>query len=187
MDEHNLVKNLKNGDQSAFRELVLTYQDMVVNVCYRFLQNRENALDIAQEVFIEVYEKSNSFRGEAKISTWLYRIAANRSLNYIRNNKKHIRVLSINDEVARDEIGGIAEKTQNLAEQNERQNILESAIKGLPQNQQKAFRLSKIEEMSYKEIAAILETTISSVESLIHRAKLNLQKKLINYYKKVEI
>ncbi len=188
MDEKKLIRDVKAGNESAFKALVESYKDMVVNTCYGFLQNQENAEDTAQEVFVEVYQSIHRFREEAKFSTWVYRIAVNKSLNLKKKNSRRQWSLSFQSEVdGGDESVQIAdEKTLDPhadLEQQERVKILHSAIETLAKNQKIAFTLSKYENLSYKEISEVMGTSISSVESLLNRAKKNLQKKLHNYYK----
>ena len=90
MDEKELVQQLKRNEPGAFKTVVELYQDRVLNTCFRFLFNREDAEDVSQEVFIEVYRSIASFRAEAKLSTWIYHIAVTRSIDLIRkkNRKK---------------------------------------------------------------------------------------------------
>jgi len=97
-DDTNLVLKIKNGNQNAFREFITQYQKFVLNVCFKFINNPDDANDIAQEVFIEVYRTIDKFRSESKISTWLYRIAVNRSLNFLRDNKKYKSTESYSEE-----------------------------------------------------------------------------------------
>jgi len=190
MSDAEIVEQLKQGSQLAFKRLVERHQKLVVNTCYGLVQNREDAEDIAQDVFIEVYRNIDSFRADSKISTWLYRIAVNRSLNYIRDNKKHKWFRSFEDEVTAKNKqlqqleSSKTEQPEYELENKQRAIILQEAISSLPQNQKIAFTLSKYEELSYQEISQVMELSVSSVESLLFRAKKNLQKKLYKCYKK---
>ena len=190
MSDTEIIEQLKQGSQLAFKKLVETYQKLVINTCYGLVQNREDAEDIAQDVFIEVYRNINNFRADSKISTWLYRIAVNRSLNYIRDNKKHKWFRSFEDEVAAKNKhlqqleSPKTEQPEYELENKQRATILHEAISDLPQNQKIAFTLSKYEDLSYQEISQVMELSVSSVESLLFRAKKNLQKKLYKCYKK---
>ena len=189
MSVDNLIENLKKGDINSFRILVNEHQRKVLNTCYRFLNNKEDAEDLTQEVFLEVYKSISSFRGESKISTWIYRIAVTKSLDFIRKKKRKKRFTILKRVFSDDNIkSGIPDKTNlnpdKKVEEQDRIRILNEALESLPQNQRAAFTLSKYDEMSYKEIAEILNTTIPSVESLIHRAKNKLKKKLFYYYEK---
>jgi len=189
MTDPELIKKLIDRDESAFRLFVTNYQALVYNACYNLIRQREDAEDIAQDVFIETYESIHLFRNESKLSTWLYRIAINKSLNHIRKNKWKNMVSSIehffigerNTKLDIEDVN--AQNTPDTIEYSERTMMLKRAIDDLPENQRIAFTLSKFDELSYQEITEIMNLSMSSVESLIHRAKLNLQKKLITYYK----
>jgi len=89
MNDKELVEKIKSDDRHAFGILVDKHQSLVLNTCKGFLHNEDDAHDVAQEVFIEAYRSVKKFRGDSKITTWLYRIAVNKSLNFIRDNKKH--------------------------------------------------------------------------------------------------
>jgi len=152
-----------------------------------------DAEDLAQEVFMEVFQSLSGFRSESKLSTWLYRIAVNKSLNFVKKQKRNGLLQSIegffsgvkgstssNLEVE-DESNASPEET---VINKEKRKILKSAINSLPQNQRIAFILSKYQDLSYKEIAEVMDISLSSVESLLFRAKANLQKKLSAEIKK---
>ncbi|MBE9481281.1 MAG: sigma-70 family RNA polymerase sigma factor [Bacteroidetes bacterium] len=190
MEDKILIDKIINHDHQAFKELVDKYSSLVINTCKSFVHDLDDAQDIAQDVFIEIYQSIHKFREEAKISTWLYRISVNKSLNFIRKRKKNILFKSIEQfflNSEKEEIDILASNSQNAdaeIDNEERKKILYKAIESLTYNQKIAFTLNKFEDISYKEIAEIMDLSLSSVESLIHRAKINLQKKLINYYKK---
>ncbi len=187
MTETEIIQKLTEGDEQVFKQLVEHYNKMVINTCYGMVHNTEDAEDIAQDVFIEVFRSIQNFRADSKISTWLYRIAVNRSLNFIRDNKKRKWFQSFEDALKEKNSLFILPGTENPGtelENRQRTNLIHAAIDSLPENQKTAFTLNKYEDLSYKEIAEVMETSVSSVESLIHRAKLNLQKKLHNCYKK---
>jgi RNA polymerase sigma-70 factor (ECF subfamily) len=190
MDDKKLIDLIEKNKISGFKKLVDKYQRLVVNTCYGFVHNRQDAEDIAQDVFIEVYRSIERFRKQSKLSTWLYRIAVNKSLNYIRDNKKNTWFQSLdilfNDNTntkvlePEDSKNNMPDK---ITENKETGSYIFEAINALPENQQIAFTLSKYEDLSYKEIADVMKLSLSSVESLIFRAKKNLQKKLIEHYK----
>ena len=190
MSDTEIIDQLKQGNEAAFRKLVDHYQKLVVNTCFGMVHNREDAEDIAQDVFVEVYRSVEHFRADAKLSTWLYRIAVNRSLNHIRDNKKHKWFQSFENEVEaknRQLMQVESSKTDQPEfelENKQRAVILHEAINSLPENQKVAFTLSKYEELSYQEISEVMDMSVSSVESLLFRAKKNLQKKLHKCYKK---
>ncbi|GAB1405540.1 MAG: RNA polymerase sigma factor [Lentimicrobiaceae bacterium] len=182
MTDKELIQGLIDGDQQAAAFLVNEYQVMVYNACYSFLHNVHNAEDVTQDVFIEAIKHAGRFRLESKISTWLYRIAINRSLNFIRNNRKHRVWYEINDFFNSSKQSLEPQTEADPAEQLEQKNIIARAIDGLPDNQKIAFSLNKLEGLSYAEVAEIMDRKLPAVESLLHRARLNLQKKLKAYY-----
>ena len=188
MEEKQLIQALRNSDESAFRELVKKYELNVYNTCIGMLGDEDNAKDISQDVFIEVFRSIHKFRGDSKISTWLYRLAVNKSLNHIRDNKKHRIVKSIQRFFTKEENESLdlqdfgSQNAEQEIERNEHSKALHQALNKLPENQKTAFVLKNYDDLSYKQISEIMELSHSSVESLIHRAKVNLQKHLEEYY-----
>ena len=174
-----------------FEEIVKTHQEKVRNTCFRFVKNVEDADDVAQEVFIQAYESLSHFRNDAELSTWIYRIAVNKSLDFLRWNKRKKRYGQIKSIFG---LGGIDENEEiqipilsspgKVLEDSERREILDRVIDNLPENQKAAITLSKYKGFNNKEISKILGLSLSSVESLIHRAKKNLHKQLYNYFEK---
>jgi RNA polymerase sigma factor (sigma-70 family) len=168
--------------ETDFNHIVIQYQDRVYNTCLGFLKNAEDAEDVAQEVFMQVYKSFDHFLVKSEIGTWIYRIAVNKCLEQLRKGKSQKRQ-GLHSDIADLNIGtegfyhpGV------LLENKERAAILFAAIGLLPENQQTAFTLHKVEGLSYEEIGKIMDKSISSVESLMHRAKSNLQEQLKTYY-----
>lgn len=190
MSETEIIDKLKQGNEAAFKELVDNYRQMVVNTCFGLLHDTHDAEDVAQDVFIEVFRSVENFRADAKISTWLYRIAVNRSLNFIRDNKKRKWFQSFDDvvESKKETLHPLnyqsSDDPESEMENSQRAILLHGAIDSLPENQRVAFTLNKYEDLAYKEISDVMNLSVSSVESLIHRAKKNLQKKLYKCYRK---
>ena len=172
-----MIKAILEGDQKAFKLLVDTYQLMVVNTCHAFVHDRNEAEDIAQDVFIQVFESLGKFRFESKLSTWLYRIAVNRSINHCKSPRGRAIKVDI-ESWKQQEVAQSPEmpQQQQLLEEQEQLELLHRAIDRLPENQRTALILNKYEELSYKEIAEVMGVTLSSVESLLFRAKNNLEK-----------
>lgn len=173
-----------------FETIVKNHQEKVRNICYRFVKNKEDADDLAQEVFMQVYESLSYFRKEANISTWIYRIAVNKSLDFLRKKKRKKRFGQLVS------IVGFGEKQESEVaipsgdnphrnlEAMERKEILDNAIEKLSENQKKAIVLSKYEGFSNKEIAEIMNLSVSAVEALLHRAKKNLHQLLYQYFER---
>jgi RNA polymerase sigma-70 factor (ECF subfamily) len=184
--ESELLIDLKAGSEAAFRRFVDTYQNRVYTLAFRLLGDRNEADDVAQEVFAEVYETIGQFRGEAAFSTWLYRITTTRSLAHLRKKRTRKRfafVTSLFGE-SNELLHDLPDTNQpdQLLTQSEETQLLIRAVSQLPDTQRAAFTLHYMDGLSYKEVAAILETTVSAVESLLHRAKRQLRQKLQPYY-----
>jgi RNA polymerase sigma-70 factor, ECF subfamily len=183
MEEINFIKKLKQGDRSAFNELVLLFRKRVINTCYRFLLDKKDAEDISQEVFVEVFQSIKSFHGNSKLSTWIYRIAVTKSLDEIKKRNRKKRFSSIGKMLHLDDVANwISGGTRPDKSLNEEENMKEimQVLSTLPQNQRVAFTLSKIEGYTNPEIADIMETTTVAVESHIYRAKKKLSEELKN-------
>ena len=178
MGEQELVKKILEGDEKAFRLFVDIHKVMVVNTCYAFLHNREEAEDIAQDVFIQAFESLISFRFDCKLSSWLYRIAVNRAINSCKSFHKRRIKLKLDETEQHFDCPSEELPVQEKMEAQERRELLHRAIDSLPENQRKAIILNKYEDLSYKEVADIMNISLSAVESLIFRAKTNLEKKL---------
>jgi RNA polymerase sigma-70 factor (ECF subfamily) len=188
MDSPINIDALKAGDEDAFRTMVYLFQDRVFNACLGFLDSREEAEDAAQETFMEVHHAVRDFRDDARLSTWIYRIAVSKSLQAIRKKRRKKRfAVFFRDTGER----GMPERTAEprddfhpLAqlENRERAEILHAAMSKLPESQRVAFTLHKIEGLRYDEIAEVMNVSRPSVESLIHRARMNLRKQLYDYY-----
>lgn len=187
LDQQELIVQLQRGDETAFKKLVEEWQDMVYNTALGIVQNEEDADDITQDVFIQVYQSVSSFKGDSKFSTWLYRITVSKALDHEKKKKRKKRFAFVQSLFGAengkeiqpaefDHPGVQMEKKESAA-------ALFGALKKLPDNQRVAFTLHKLEGQSYQEVAAIMDTTLYAVESLIGRAKTNLRKLLAAHYK----
>ena len=173
-----------------FQNLVESLQEKVRNTCFRYVNNVDDADDIAQEVFIQVFESMSHFREESQMSTWVYRIAVNKSLDFLRSKKRKKRFGQLTSLFRFTEEGEEIieipnyETPERELEDKERKEVLDWAISKLPENQKTAIILSKYEGFSNKEITKIMDLSLSAIEALMHRAKKNLQKQLQVYFKK---
>jgi RNA polymerase sigma-70 factor (family 1) len=180
MNDTDLMLQLKNGDETAFRKIIKIHQDYVYRLAFRYLANRQDAEEITQDVFIRLYQSRASYAPKAKLSTYLYRIAINLSLNRIRDRKRK-RWLSLESLKKRGQEVLFSKDDQNpdrIMDIKERQQIIQAAIEGLPENQRTALILKRFEELSYSEISDVMRISVSAIEALLHRAKQNLKKKL---------
>ena len=188
MTEERLIHLLKEGDPAACRELFNGWKDRVFTIALGFLPDREDAEDICQEVFMEVFRSVQSFRGEAKLSTWLYRVTVNKSLALIRSRKAKKRFGSILSllpgEGPQIKDNRVFNHPGLNLENKEKGEVLYKALARLPDNQRIAFTLSQVDGLSYDEVCETMHLSKSSVESLIFRARKNLRKRLKDFYEK---
>lgn len=186
MGEQELIQQLRQGDEPAFRWLVENYRNRVYHTVLNILQDSIEAADAAQETFIQVFESVGSFKEESSLSTWIYRIAVRKALDKLRRRKTRQRLHQLLPWWMPDEKKSSDEMFQHpgiATENKEKAAVLFKAIAALPEKQRLAFTLIKVQGMNYEEACGIMQQNIKAVESLITRAKLNLQKQLENYYR----
>lgn len=185
-----MLRRIAEKDHRAFKILVDRFQNKVLNLCFRLLDNPQNAEDIAQEVFFQVYKSSGKFRHDCLVSTWIYRIILNRCRNFNRDNRKFRWWGGLRREfqdVRRDDpvlTAAKADDPESAWNEHQTKELIWKAIASLPEKQKTMLILHKFEGHSYKEIAEVLDVSLPSVESCLHRAKINLQKKLAPYFLK---
>ena len=181
-----LVEEFRKGKPGAFEAIVRAHQDRVYSFCARMLSDREDALDAAQEVFLSAWRNLAGFRGEAALSTWLLRIAANRCLNRIRRRK------SLSEREAPwpeppegaeegflfQPAGGEADRPDRLAETCETGEILTDALSRLDPGSRWIVLLSDVEGFSYGEIAVLADVPVGTVKSRLHRARMAMRRLL---------
>ncbi|MGE0395386.1 MAG: sigma-70 family RNA polymerase sigma factor [Kofleriaceae bacterium] len=185
--ERALIRRLRDRDERAFRELLVLHRDRVFNITYRMLGNRSEAEDVAQEVFITVFKTIDSFREEAKFSTWLYRVAVNHTKNRIKYlARRHDRDRDELDESAHSQqVNGAVTGTPVRSAQPDKalasaqmEKLLQEAIDSLDEDQRAVVILRDVEEMSIEDICEITGLPDGTVKSRLHRARLVLRKKM---------
>ena len=185
---NDLIRKLQEGDQMEFTTLMDLYQNMVYNTALGIVQNEEDADDITQEVFEQVYISIGSFKGESKLSTWLYKITISKSLDHIKKKKRKKRFGVVQSLFGGSDVKKYSPVEFNhpgvQLEQKERAGELFAALNQLPDKQKIAFILHKVEGQSYQEVAEIMNKSLYAVEALMSRAKANLKTLLHNYYYK---
>ncbi len=179
-----LVEAFREGKPGAFDAIVRAHQDRVYAFCLRMLSDREDALDVAQEVFLSAYRNLAGFRGEASLSTWLLRIAANRSLNRIRQRATRAarEVMSIQPQEDGNSPfqppGREEDRPDRMVESRETRKILEAAIANLDEDSRMLVLLSDVEGLSYEELSEAVGIPLGTVKSKLHRARMALRKML---------
>jgi len=182
-----LMFRVKQGDTSAFAELVDKYKLPVINLAYRMLRDPAEAEDLAQNVFVQVYKAADRYQVNSKFSTWLFTIARNLSLNEIRRRSRHpAESLDVTHPEQEDQPLRQFEdrKTASPPEvllHGELEQKIEQALAELPESQRTAIVLCRQDELSYEDIAAVLGCSVSATKSLIHRGRETLKQKLKPY------
>jgi len=172
--DSDLEDRLRRGDPRAFEELVIAYQHRVFGVALRMLRNRGEAEEIAQEVFLRVHRAVGDFRGEAKLSTWLYAITSRLCLNRLASGERH---MAREGEESLERLRADADPAAH-AERGELEAALQRAITELPEERRVVVVLRDFEGLSYEEIAAALDLPLGTVRSRLHRARTDLKEKL---------
>ncbi len=166
------IKAALKGDTKAFAIIVDRYKHMVFTLAMKMVRNREEAEEVAQDVFFKVYRVLSTFKGDAKFSTWLYKIAYHRSLDYIKKQKRTLNTsaIDVNDHY---NLPDIAYKLDYL-EVNERKQTIKDAIDALPEDDAVVITLHYFEELSLKEIAEIMNITPNTVKVRLFRSRKRL-------------
>jgi len=185
--DFSLMAELKEGNASAFDEILDRYERRIINLAYRYIGDAQIAEDIAQDVFLKVYAAKDKYRPTGKFSTWIFRITVNRCLNEIRKERKGVMLIASGNQGERGDDApmnpeGCDERTgESLLLQKEAARVVREAVMSLPEKQRMAVILGKFEGMQYKEIAEVMETTVTSVKLRLNRAKKTLIEKLSGF------
>jgi RNA polymerase sigma-70 factor (ECF subfamily) len=181
--EAKIMFEVAEGDLSAFRKIVELYQKPLINFIARFISDKTEAEDIAQEVFLRVFKAAGDYKPKSKFKTWLFTIATNVCLNEIRDNKSKPQLMDIFElnEAGFLAIAPEAYCPEKALKNRELGEVIQKAIKNLPEKQRIALLLQKYNGFSYSEISQIMGCSVSAVESLIQRARQNLKKMLSPY------
>jgi len=181
--DEELMARIAEDDEYAFQILVERHQTSVLNLIHRFIGERTKSEDLAQEVFLRVWQAARTYEPKAKFTTWLYRIAANLCINELKSSRRRswlqfFHVDTNEQTVGKEDFSDGSPSPEELLLARERDRQINSSLQSLPENQRMALILKRYEDLSYDEIARILGCSVSAVESLMVRAKKNLQEKL---------
>jgi len=178
MHHLEMMKAISNGDRKAFQDLYNLFCDKVYNTAMGYVQDKQDAEEVTQDVFTNIFRNAAKFKGKAAVSTWIYRITVNASLNLIKKRKRRL-AYSIDESIKSlsdfEHPGILLEKKENAK-------VLFKVIDTLKDNQKTVFILSYIEQLPRQEVADIMELSLKAVESLLQRAKKNLRGKLEQLY-----
>lgn len=184
--DEELVRLFLDGDNAAFEELVGRYESVIMNMAYRLLGNRSDAADVCQEVLVLLIRKLGSFRGEAKFSTWLYRVSLNACHDYARRSRRHVSI----SESPGDDLPDIEQRLadngfdspETSMEREEVRKTVRQAIARLPYKFKEVIYLHDLNGYNYKEVAEILDISLGTVKSRLNRARARLAKELEAYW-----
>lgn len=185
-----LIEKIKSGDENALQELFMQLKDSVFNTALHYVRNRHDAEEILQDVFVEVFHSIGTFKGDSSLKTWVIRIAINKSIDALKYKSRKKRFAFITSIISRE----TGEVKVHIPEYNhpgimlenwEKAQFLFKAVDSLPEKQREVFILLKLENLSQREAAEVLQIGEKAVESLYQRAKQNLRKALADIYKEL--
>jgi RNA polymerase sigma-70 factor (ECF subfamily) len=184
MEDSAIMLELRAGNMSGFDFLIQKYRKPIVNFMYRMVHNQAIAEELAQEVFLRVYRSRETYRAEARFSTWLYRIATNLGVNYARDNRHERNASTIYLDAADEETGttpDVADSTPGAEAsmlRRERMNAIRECVLALPERQRTAVLMHKYEDLDYRQIGDVLKLSESATKSLLFRAYQTLRERL---------
>jgi RNA polymerase sigma-70 factor, ECF subfamily len=182
MTSEALLDKVARGDGTAFKALVIRHQNPVFNLAYRILSDSQRSEDVAQEVFLKVWQAATTYQKKSKFTTWLYRITVNLCLNEIKSQRRWswLRFLHVlkSDEVATEHLIDRSPTAEELVIAHELNQRITKALQALPENQRIALILRRYDGLSYQEISGVLDCSVSAVEALLARAKRAIQASL---------
>ena len=187
-EEMELIRRARHGDTGAYDDLVRRYQERIYATIYHMTSNHEDANDLAQEAFIKAFQALKSFKGGSSFYTWVYRIAVNKTINFLKQRKNRVQIslndLDVNAEHDPDLVALISDKTPrrdlNLAELQEK---LNAAMQKLSEDHRLVVTLHDIQGLSHEEIATMMDCNIGTVRSRLFYARQQLQAYLSDYLK----
>src|SRR5215831_18788958 len=168
-DDVELIEQYLAGDLTAFDKLMVRYSRPVYRVCYGFVENREDAMDLAQDVFIKAFEHLTSFRRESSLKTWLYRIAMNHCINHVKKHSQDFVEVS-------EYTGSVRATVQSQLEDREQRDRFRHLVQQLPPKQKAILELRINEQLSYEEIAKISGRSVSTIKASVFFALEKMRK-----------
>ncbi|TFH64687.1 MAG: RNA polymerase sigma factor [Candidatus Zixiibacteriota bacterium] len=190
IQESELIRKVAAGERLAFKQLFDIHSPRVYNLLLRLVGNRDDAEELTQDVFLSLWKHAESLRGESKLSTWLYRVAVNKAINFKKRGGLLFQIrqlfsLEADDESIIDRLpAAAADSPDRQLEMQDARIQLADLLGTLPHRQREVYLLHKLEGLSYNEIAEDLHVTLGTIESLMHRAKENLQKVMLKKVRK---
>jgi RNA polymerase sigma-70 factor (ECF subfamily) len=179
MDDIQIAQEISKGNQKVFEDFFNLHKLKVMNLCYGMVHDKEVAEDLVQDIFVQIYTSAHKFQGKSKLSTWLYRIAVNKTINYLRKERFKRFFVSTDDNQHK----LLADERADWSmEEKEKINLVRKVVDKLPSKQKQALILFVYDELPQKEIAEIMNCSLAAVEVLVHRAKKTIKSKTDNIY-----
>ena len=171
MEDADLVRLCQNGDMAAFEQLFYKYQERVYSTALRMMDNKEDALDLTQEIFLRVYQNMHKFKFTSAFSTWLYRLAVNLCIDELRKRKRFANTTPLEEAVSQADVN----TPEDHAISKDREKQVWEALNSLKEKERTIIILRDIEGLSYKEIAEVLKCSLGRVKSRLHEARQKLR------------
>lgn len=183
IDEHDLITRFQNGDTAAFNTLVLKYQTRIAKLIYRHINDTETTKDLCQDVFLKAYKALPKFKRESAFYSWLYRIAMNCCIDYLRQQKRNKTITFDELSVSPEELLLISKQPSpsHLVEMEELGDIINKAVQQLPTKQQHVFKMRYDQKLKIKEIAILINRSEGTVKTHLHHAHRRLRELLQPY------
>ena len=175
MNEKELILLLQQGDEAALETILRLYEKKVYTLCRRMCGNDEDAQEAAQDAFLALWRSAKSFRGDASLSTWLYRLATNACIDLLRRNKRGGERVSLDDEETTLELVDERPLPEQVVERRETQRLIEEGLAALPEEYRAILLLREAEGLSYAEIADAMHMELGTVKSRISRGRVLLR------------
>lgn len=182
--EEQLIKKSLQGDTVAFEELVLEYQNKIYALSYRYMGNEEDAYDMTQEAFLKAYRSLRSFKGDSSFGTWLYRVASNVCLDELRRRKRRVIAFSLDEPLATREGDELEKEIKDTAltpdlvyENKELGTYIQNLLDQMKPEHKSAIVLRDVMDLTYEEMAEVLDCSIGTVKSRLSRARTAFRKK----------
>jgi len=187
MSDAELMLRVRDGDDGCYNFLIEKYRNPIIHFMFRMVRNQAIAEELAQEVFLRVYRSRQTYRAEAKFSTWLYRIATNLGVNHARDTKQERSAQTVYLDEPDPETGStpdVADMTPSVEQdmvRDERMNAIRQHVMALPERQRTAVLMHKYQGMDYKDIGDVLKLSESATKSLLFRAYQTLRERLKDF------
>ena len=182
MQDDFLIRRAARGDEQAFEKLLLAHQKNVYNLCYRMVQDADDALDLSQEAFLKAWRSLSTYQFDAAFSTWLYRLTTNVCIDFLRKRSRQAHSsLTVEDEEDEGREYAIPDPAPGPEEQsiaNDRRRAVSEAMQALPEEFRLVLQLRVVEDLPYDQIAQILQIPVGTVKSRLSRARIQLKKRL---------